>query len=68
MPRAVRSLPFERHSRQRHAIALKTLNFMRIIGEQSDFADTEVPQDLRADTIIAQVLLESQLKIRLDRI
>src|ERR1700684_3439179 len=61
-------LDFERHPRDRNAIAPEALNLVRIVGEQAHLADAEVADDLRADAVVAQVLLETQLQIGLDRI
>ena len=41
---------------------------MRIVGQQPGFADAEVAQDLRADSVVAQVLLEAELQVGFDRI
>src|ERR1700683_2207354 len=61
-------LDVERHPRDRNAIAPEALNLVRIVGEQAHLADAEVADDLRADAVVAQVLLETQLQIGLDRI
>ena len=57
---------FERHARDVDPVAAEALDLVRIVGQQPHLADTEVAQNLRADPVIAQVLLESQLQIRLD--
>src|SRR5580658_3602665 len=59
---------FERNARDHHAVASEAVNLMRIVGEQAHLADTEVADNLRADAVIAQVLLESQFQVRLDGI
>src|SRR5271163_3559062 len=59
---------FQRYSRNRHAVTLKALDLVRIVGQQTDFANAEIAQDLRSDAIVAEIVLEAQFKIRFDRI
>src|SRR6202040_1337399 len=39
-----------------------------IVGQQLHLADAEIAQNLRADSVIAQVLVKAEMQIRLDRV
>src|SRR5580704_11488404 len=58
----------QRQAANSHAVPLETLDLVRIIRQQMHFADAEVAQDLRPDSVVAQILLEAELKVGLDRI
>src|SRR5579862_2954940 len=58
----------ERYPRHHHTIAAQAVDLVRIVSEQAYFADAKVADDLRADSIIAQVFFESELQIRFDGI
>src|SRR5581483_8131203 len=51
-----------------NAVDLKPADLARVVGEQGDLVHTEVAQDLRADAVIAQILLEAELEIGLHRV
>src|SRR5208337_2502642 len=59
---------FQRHALYPEAVAAQALQLARIVGQQPHLADSQVAQDLRADPIVAQVLLEAQLEVGLDRV
>src|SRR5690348_5412843 len=59
---------FERHAADAHAIALQAFDFVRVIGQQPRLADAKVAQNLSADPVVAQILLESELQIGLNRV
>src|SRR5689334_12879907 len=49
-------------------VTLEALDFLWIVGEQIDALDAEVAQHLRRNPVVAAVVLEAELKIRLYRI
>src|SRR3954470_10121447 len=51
-----------------NAVAFEADDFLRIVGEETKFADAEIEQDLRAEPVIAQVAAEAELRVRLDGI
>src|SRR5262249_33171180 len=51
-----------------YPITLQAFDLVRVVGEQPDFTDPEVSQNLRANSIVAQVIFETQLQIRLHRV
>src|SRR6266852_3696784 len=50
---------FERHPRDFHAVALQAFDLVRIVGQKPHFTDSEVAQNLGADTVVAEVFLEA---------
>src|SRR5271156_2162947 len=56
----------DRHARNVHPVTAQALYLVRIIGQQLHLADAEVAQNLRADPVIAQVLVEAQMQVRFD--
>src|SRR5690242_9055887 len=51
-----------------NAVNLKSADLARIIGKQRDLLQAEIAQDLRADTVIAEIFLETELEIGLHRV
>src|SRR5262245_53933366 len=49
-------------------VALEATDLLRVVGEESHAVYAEVAQDLRADPVVAQVLAESELEVRLHRV
>src|SRR4030066_332687 len=49
-------------------VPLESEDFARVGRQQPDFPDTEVHEDLGAHPVIAQVRLESEALVRLDRV
>ena len=43
-------------------------DLLRVVREEPHALDAEVAQDLRADAVVAQVLAEAELEVRLDRV
>src|SRR5208337_3089033 len=58
----------DRHPRNVYSITAQTFYLARIVGQQLHLADAEVAQNLRADPIVAQVLIESEMQVRFDRV
>ena len=50
------------------AITLKADNFLRVIRQKTELADTEVEEDLRAEAVIAQIAWVAEPGVRLYRI
>src|SRR5215471_16057198 len=50
------------------AVALESDEFAGVVGDGADRMQPEIEQDLRADTVVAQIGLEAELLVRLDRI
>ncbi|MNP73433.1 hypothetical protein D3C76_1701450 [compost metagenome] len=50
------------------SITFQPFDLPRIIGHQADLADAQILEDLRPDSIIAQVRRESELQVGIDRI
>src|SRR5262249_42876367 len=48
------------------AVALEAADLLRVVGEEPDPADAEVAQDLCPDAVVAQILAEAELEVRLD--
>src|SRR5262249_15178121 len=48
------------------AVALEPADLPRIVGEEADALHPQVPEDLRPDAIVAEVLAEAELEVRLD--
>ena len=55
-------------SPKRNAIAFEADHLARIVGDRPDRLEAEVEQDLRADAVLAQVGLEPELLVGLDRV
>src|SRR5438067_7195795 len=51
-----------------NAVTLETYNLFRIVGQESELAHTEIVKNLRAQSVIAQIGRETELRIGLDGI
>ena len=51
-----------------HAEIAETVNLLRIVSQQAERLCAEVAQDLRADVVFAQVLVEAESEVSLDRV
>src|SRR4051812_32235616 len=51
-----------------NAVAFEADDFLWVVGEKTEFAHAKVEQDLRAESIIAQVAPEAELRVGLDGI
>src|ERR1700691_4451239 len=58
----------DRHARNVHPVTAKAFYLVRIVGQQLHLADAEVAQNLRADTVIAQILVEAEMQVRFDSV
>src|ERR1035441_684955 len=56
----------DRHARNVYPVTAQAFYLVRIVGQQLDLADAEIAQNLRADSIIAQVLVEAEMQVRFD--
>src|SRR5208282_267462 len=56
----------DRHARNVYPVTAQAFYLVRIVGQQLDLADAEIAQDLRADSIVAQVLVEAEMQVRFD--
>src|SRR5208283_6103070 len=56
----------DRHARNVYSITAQTFYLVRIVGQQLHFADAEVAQYLRADPVVAQVLVEAEMQVGFD--
>ena len=48
------------------AVALQPGDLARVVGQEPDALDAEIAQDLRADPVVARILLEPELQVGLD--
>src|SRR5690606_15257556 len=55
-------------TRDRQTVALKADDLARIVRQQTDRAEPEIEQDLRADAVVTQVRLEPERLVCLDRV
>src|ERR1039457_6490392 len=53
----------DRHARNVYPVTAQAFYLVRIVGQQLDLADAEIAQNLRADSIIAQVLVEAKMQV-----
>src|SRR5207248_11444333 len=51
-----------------NAVTLETHNLLRIICQESELADTKIVKNLRAESVIAEIGRETELRIGLDGI
>ena len=51
-----------------HAVAFEADDFLGIVGQETELAHAEVEENLRAESVIAQVAPETELRVRLHRI
>src|SRR5262245_32435057 len=49
-------------------VALEAADLLRVVREEADAAHAEVAEDLCADAVVAQILAEAELEVRLDRV
>src|SRR5580704_8948368 len=59
---------FDWHPRNVYSITAQTFYLVRIVGQQLHLADAEIAQYLRADPVVAQVLVEAEMQVRFDRV
>src|SRR4051794_12145503 len=60
---------FQRHPiADAQAVALEANHLARVVRDRPDRFEAEVEQDLRTDAVVAQVRLEAETFIRLDRV
>src|SRR3954463_10527595 len=55
--------------RARHdadAVRLEAADLLRVVGQQADVTHAEVAQYLRTDAVVAQIVAEAELEVRLD--
>src|ERR1051325_10389089 len=58
---------FDRHELDDcESVAFQPDDLPRIVREQADFLHAEIAQNLRADAVVSEVFLETELKVRLD--
>src|SRR5690349_15071245 len=68
----VREVTAARRDLERHAlrdldpVPLQAEHLPGIVGEQPHPTETEIAQDLRADAVVAEILLEAELEVGLD--
>src|SRR5580704_12274114 len=59
---------FDRHARNIYSVTAQALNLVRIVGQQLHLANAEIAQNLRPDSVIAQVLVKAEMQIRFYRV
>src|SRR5204862_7340126 len=59
----------ERRARHHvHAVALEPTDLLRVVGEEAHALHAQVAQDLCPDAVVAQILPEAELEVRLHRV
>src|SRR5208282_351840 len=56
----------DRHARNVHTVTAQAFYLVRIVGQQLHLANAEIAQNLRADSIVAEVLVEAEVQVRFD--
>src|SRR5271167_2405197 len=57
---------FDRHARNVYSITAQTFYLVWIVGQQLHLADAEVAKYLRANPVVAQILVEAEMQVGFD--